>query len=213
MTKCQFGVLSAVLASYCHAAVKSASCVCFLSPTPTSDCHGDVPSQRGVGKMSGLWLILSVCVRVYMEREVKSRWCRSSSLPFLYFNPTRPPHPIPFFLFFLSLFLLLPLSFVFSLFSVLSPKHVSGCTVWSCHSLKSPDRNPACSCSPVRHCDICIRWGRSVGLRVQVSSLTGSCPYLVWVAPSDRLKVSVHLIYIDYKCLFYFIFLLDNRQW
>lgn len=79
--------------------------------------------------------------------------------------------------------------------------------MWSCHSLKSPDRNPKCSCSPGRHRDICIRLGNeSVGCRVQVSSLTGSCPYLVWVAPSDRLKVSAHLIYIDDNCLFYFIF-------
>lgn len=89
---------------------------------------------------------------------------------------------------------------LFSLFS--SFKHVSGRTVWSCHSLRSPDRNLACCYSAGCHCDICIRRGRSLGQRVQVSSLTGSCPYLAQVAPSDRLKVRADLVYIDNSVLF-----------
>lgn len=94
-----------------------------------------------------------------------------------------------------------------SLFSSL--KHVSARTVWSCHSLKSPDRNLACCCSAL--CDICIRRGRSAGQRVQVSSLTGSCPYLVHFAPSDRLKVRADLGYIEDNVLCSFPFL--STQW
>lgn len=44
-----------------------------------------------------------------------------------------------------------------------------------------------------------------MGQRVQVSSVTGSCPYLAQVAPSDRLKVRADLEYIDDNGLFYFL--------
>lgn len=138
-----------------------------------------------------------------MGREAKSRRCRSS-LPSSLFPSTSPLSLIPFFFWSpspLTPTLLPPfLSFSPSL------KHVSGRTVWSCQSLKSPDRNLACCCSAGCHCDICIRQGRSVGQQVQVSSLTGSCPYLVQVAPSDRLKVRADLLYIYILTrIFYFL--------
>lgn len=44
-----------------------------------------------------------------------------------------------------------------------------------------------------------------MGQQVQVSSLTGSCPYQPFVAPSDRLKVGAHLEYIDDNGLFYLL--------
>lgn len=53
--------------------------------------------------------------------------------------------------------------------------------------------------------------GRPVGQRVQVSSLTGSCPYLAEVAPSDRLKVGADTGCIpDYSL---FNFLSCSTQW
>ena len=143
-----------------------------------------------------------------MGREVKSRRCRSSSPPSLSLSiPTNadPPHPSPL-SFFLSPFFL-----SHSHSPLPSLKHESGRTVWSCHSLKSPDGSLARCCSAGCHRDICIRRGRSAGQRVQVSSLSGSCPYLPQVAPSDRPKVRADLVYIDDSVSFSFLFL--SAQW
>lgn len=76
MTKCQFGdslSCAGLLSSRCG----QARIVCVPSPTPTSDHHGDVPSRRGVSNMSGMWLILSVCVWGRLIEETKNNHCWS----------------------------------------------------------------------------------------------------------------------------------------
>lgn len=100
-----------------------------------------------------------------------------------------------------TLFFLLPLPFLFSLLSNM-------CVIaLSCHFLVSPDRNLVCCCSAI----FAFGGGDSACQRAQVSSLTGSCPYLAQVAPSDRLKVRADLVFIDDNVLFSFFFL--STQW
>lgn len=134
--------------------------------------------------MSGLWLILSVCVRVQMGREVKSRRCWSSSLPSLLIDAPPPLYTTPL-VFFLSPFPFTPsLLSVFSVFPALSPKHVSGRTVWSCHSLQSLDRNPARGHSPwYLHSAGATGGPASAGVRIcqgVVLIWRGSLPLIGW---------------------------------
>lgn len=139
MTKCQFGdslSCAGLLSSRCG----QARIVCVPSPTPTSDHHGDVPSWRGVSNMSGMWLILSVCVWGRLIEETKSNHCWSF-LPLLlhFYKLNLLRHSSCFF----TLLFLLHLA-VFSPFFIPPTTR----TVWPHHSLKSPDRNAVLHCRP-----------------------------------------------------------------
>ena len=95
MTKSQFGVVSALLVSCRYAAAACCSMcvsvfVCPVSHTAQwSPCR--YPFAERVRRISYLWLLLSVCVRVLMRWRVQSSWWWSSSPQFLLL-PTRLLH-------------------------------------------------------------------------------------------------------------------------
>lgn len=174
MTKCQFGdslSCAGLLSSRGQACI-----VCVPSPTPTSDHHGDVPSRRGVSNMSGIWLILSVCVSGRLIEETKSNHCWSFLPLLLHFYQLNLFRHSCFF----TLLFLLHLA-VFS--PLLSPPNNSTHTqmcVWShcvATSLAQVSRQECSVALQAFTVIVAFDEGQSVGQQVQVSSLTGSCPY------------------------------------
>lgn len=201
MTKCQFGdslSCAGLLSSRCG----QARIVCVPSPTPTSDHHGDVPSRRGVSNMSGMWLILSVCVWGRLIEETKSNHCWSF-LPLLlhFYKLNLLRHSSCFF----TLLFLLHLA-VFSPFFIPPTTHThTQMCVWShcvATSLAQVSRQECSVALQAFAVIVAFDEGQSVGQPVQVSSLTGSCPYQPFVPPCDRLKVAATVEYIDNNGVF-----------